>query len=383
MNKCHVYSSVRGKLDLLFAVITGEGDLWQFSRLGGLLSVVPESTRLLIWCNQLKGAKSFQNYLKIHGWTKGVILAPLNTPISETFKCLIIYPTDGWMFFTSWVRDPMIFIQEDVKAVRVISAQGQSLDDQGWIKKVFSKILLSPTLTIKKSGQKFPVAGGNFLADDQFVFVGAHQFRKSIGARSENSVITDMLDELDGTDSIRRKVIRVGNTTHFEPEVLMHIDLYLNLTGTKHLVTGKYQVMLAFPIIIQKELISNPRVQKKLQALITYLELIKKELEMEGFEVINIPLPLLFDNSYGNPKLCSYHNGLFSVHENGNWAYLPRYSFNKEKEAWYSMLVQIEAEIELKWEKLGFTLGWVNADFHKIIDQNGSLHCITQEILRI
>lgn len=376
------FSSIEGRIKTLLMAAPDPGDRDQIGRISAMLNVLPQDAGLLVWCNYAADRDALQAHLQVTHKHIKISRGDAGTPLPAGFRCLVISPTSEKENYSHWVRDPLLFCWGNGKSVGILRSRGAKLEDQSWPEKYFGKIKIG-NLTFTVNKQTFlPVAGGNFLCHQNTVFVGHHQFAAFSANAGIPAAEEQVLNALNENGNFTR-VIRIGETAAREPTRLPHIDLYLTLTGIRRGWRQKYAVLLGECMAIHKDQAPDADVDNIAAGINRYLDAVEKQLIAERFEPLRIPLPLIASDTLRNASLCSYNNCLVQRSDSGNTVWLPRYTWNREPEPWYAALKTAEETVMKTWESLGYSVQFVDANFHSILDENGSLHCITQEIRRV
>lgn len=382
MYASNIFSSVEGRIKLLLMAAPNLGDLDQIERISAMLNVLPEDAGLLVWCNFLADRDALLSRLQaLHAGIK-ILRGDTGTRLPADFRCLVLSPASEKENYSHWVRDPLLFCWGNGKSVGILRSRGAKLEDQSWPEKYFGKIKIgSLAFTVNKE-TFLPVAGGNFLCDQNTVFVGYHQFSAFSADAGMPATQEHLLNALNENGNFTR-VIRIGETAEREPTRLPHIDLYLTLTGIRRGWHQKYVVLLGRCEAIHKDRTPDTDVENIAAGINCYLMAVEKQLIEEGFEPLRMPLPLIAADTLRNASLCSYNNCLVQRSDSANTVWLPRYTFERESEPWHAALKTAEETVTKTWESLGYTVRFVDANFHSILDEYGSLHCITQELRRV
>ena len=377
-----IFSSVEGRIKILLMAAPDPGDRDQTGRISAVLNVLPADAGLLVWCNFAADRDALQSWLQTAHGDIEILKSDAGSPLPADFRCLVISPAREKENYSHWVRDPLLFCWGNGKSVGILKSRGAKLEDQSWPEKYFGKIKIG-NLAFTVNKQTFlPVAGGNFLCHHNTVFVGHHQFAAFSADAGIPAAQEQLLNALNERGRFTR-VIRIGETAAREPTRLPHIDLYLTLTGIRRGWRKKYVVLLGECVAVHKDRAPDADVDNIAAGINRYLNAVEKQLVDEGFEPLRIPLPLIASDALHNAGLCSYNNCLVQRSDSGNTVWLPRYTYDREPEPWYGALKTAEEAVTKTWESLGYSVRFVDANFHSILDEYGSLHCITQEIRRV
>lgn len=382
MYASNIFSSIEGRIKTLLMAAPDPGDRDQTGRISAMLSVLPSDAGLLVWCNYAADRDALQAQLQVMHKDIKILRGDAGSPLPADFRCLVISPAGERENYSHWVRDPLLFCWGNGKPVGILRSRGAKLEDQSWPEKYWGKTKIG-NLTFTVNKQIFlPVAGGNFLCHQNTVFVGHHQFAAFAAETGIQATTEQLLKTLNEYGNFSR-VIRIGETTAHEPTRLPHIDLYLTLTGICRGWRKKYVVLLGKCMAIHKDRRPDADVDNIAAGINRYLDAAEKQLKAEGFEPLRIPLPLIASDTLRNAALCSYNNCLVQRADPENTVWLPRYTFEREPEPWYAALKTAEEAVTKTWKSLGYSVRFVDANFHSILDEYGSLHCITQEIRRV
>lgn len=356
----------------------------QTGRISAMLDKLQDGTGLLVWCNAAKDRDVLhQEIQKVHRHII-ILKGDVGMPVPTDFRCCIISPAEGKENYTHWVRDPFLCRRGNSQSIEVLKSSGAKLEDQLWSEKYLGKVNIGNTPVTVNTQIYLPVSGGNLLFDHDFILVGHHQFRRHIKDGDIAAAKAKLLNALSKYGQFSR-VITVGRTALYEPFRLPHIDLYINLVGCGYKSYPQqhiYTMLLGECCTIWGDQPPNADINNIVVGINRYLEAVKDQLIEEGFDIRRIPLPLIAGDHQEKGRLCSFNNCLVERCAEGNKVWLPRYTYNGTGEPWYPALISAEEQVSAVWDSLGYDVYFVDADFHSILDENGSLHCITQEIWR-
>lgn len=378
------FSSIRGKIKILMVAVTDLDGTDQYERILALLNSLRDHTGLLVWCNSQAALTRLEAWMNQNGAHVGRRL--LGEEIPAEFRCILLAPESAMTLtqYTHWVRDPFVWKREENGNLALLGSVDAKNEDSMWgilhLKKL--KIAGMGQVALKKGA--IPVAGGNLLFDEDFVLVGAKQFRESHKGVGSEEGKKRLLNIMNGNDSGRplSRVIEIGAHTDQEPPKLVHLDLYLSLTGIRE--NGRCVALLGRCEAVNGKADPNPDVQRMIGGMNEYLDAVAGQLTAEGFAVRRNPLPVLQKRNASESYLCAYNNCLTEVTEGQRPAvWLARLTHRQEAADHYEHLKRLEDENIALWENLGFEVRLVEANFHSILDDQGSLHCITNEVLRI
>ncbi len=326
-----------------------------------------------------------------------------------------------------WVRDPFIQLQRKRDKKNII-IETDSCEQDPSSRPVAEKVADEIGATIhKKRFEVFPFDGGNILAVDGMVFVGANQFNdwamrlgkidKIAETELFDNAIRGFIRLLDlpkktkvlvvGT-TINEGKVKLKNKVRFnmglyspklwfnkgkskkskkskigyrssKDEVLPHIDLFLTPTGVNNTVfLGKVQIIsIGTP---------NMATANRVKELSTYIESVELQLINEGnLCVIPMPLPLIFDEN--NPDdwfFCFYNNCLVENTASFKRVWLPHISSSAGLTKFKESIECVEKKVQRLWKGLGFdNIMWVPNDLYKEdLKAGGAVHCFTKEIER-
>ncbi|WP_413512211.1 hypothetical protein [Myroides odoratus] len=157
---------------------------------------------------------------------------------------------------------------------------------------------------------------------------------------------------------------------------LFHIDMFMTLVGRND--QGKYQIMVGDPKLAA-EIIDLP--ESLLYSMSEVLDDISKQLsEIEEFEVIRNPLPLVYVDD-PNEKIrvwyfATSNNCLVENTNDTKTVWLPTYGYGNWKE-----LSKTDEANKIIWEKLNFKVIFLE-DFHPFTENLGAVHCIKKYLNR-
>ena len=378
------FSSIRGKIALLLMAVTDIDGEDQYGRILAVLQSLREHTGLLVWCNSQTVMKTVGQWLQQHGVDAERRL--LNEELPATFRCVLLAPEGEYVLtkYSHWVRDPFVSKWDETGQLTLLGSTDAKNEDSWWVPLHLKHLKLAKNELIVAKNNTIPVAGGNILFDADFVLVGAKQFRDSQKLSGSPDARGELLGHMNGNcpSTPFLRVIEIGAHTGQEPPWLVHLDLYLSLTGMRD-AGGHYIVLLGRcePVVATAH--PEPDVLQVIDRMNEYLEQVAEQLTHAGFLVQRNPLPILHQESVADSYLCAYNNCLTEVAEGLKpTVWLAKLTHRRENEIYYEHLKRLENENIALWETLGFEVRLVEANFHSILDDQGSLHCITNELLR-
>jgi hypothetical protein len=378
------FSSVSGKIKILLVAVPDTGDVAHYERIRALLLDGPKSASLLVWCNNEWVREELEQWLAENASGVSVQQHKVGEFMPMQARCVLLSPSaHGAASYSRWVRDPYLFRWADQGMVSVLGSTAAKNEDGSWAQDYLSRLKVDG-LDIFFSEQKtFPVAGGNILFDRDFVMVGARQFRAANAEIGSEQGKNNLLTNLNGATSQFKRVIEIGSHTAHEPQKLVHIDLYLSLTGCQQQSTGKYGILVGRCVQVCGGTAPDPVLATAVARMNEYLDAVAATLETENFAVLRNPIPVLQKENVNESYLCAYNNCLTEVDEDGRKVWLASLTHGQAQSDSFAQLADLEAENARIWESLGFEVKFVRADFHSILDDQGSLHCITNEFLRV
>jgi hypothetical protein len=378
------FSSVSGKIKILLMAVPDTGDVAHYERIRALLLDGPKSASLLVWCNNEWVREELAQWLAAQvGPSVSVQQHKVGEAMPMQARCVLLSPSaHSATPYSRWVRDPYLFRWADQGMVSILGSSAAKNEDGSWAQDYLSKLNVDG-LDIFFSEQKtFPVAGGNILFDRDFVMVGARQFRAANAEIGPEQGKNNLLANLNGATSQFERVIEIGSHTAHEPQKLVHIDLYLSLTGCQQQSSGKYGVLVGHCVQVCGAAAPDPVLATTVARMNEYLDAVATTLEAENFAVLRNPIPVLQKENVNESYLCAYNNCLTEVAESGRKVWLASLTHGQESAEHHAQLLDLEHQNARIWESLGFEVKFVRADFHSILDDQGSLHCITNEFLR-
>lgn len=376
------FSSIRGKIGVLMVAVTNIDGTDQYERILALLRTLSAHTGLLVWCNSREVMSRVNAWLSEKGVTAECRL--LDELLPAQFRCLLVAPQDerALTFYSHWVRDPFVWKWSEPEQLVLLGSVDAENEDSLWVYLHLRMLNFAGRGSVRVEGRSVPVAGGNILFDEDFVMVGAKQFRESL-AGADNSVgHASLLDALNSKGRPFSRVIEIGDHTEQEPPKLIHIDLYLSLTGMRK--GDRYIVMVGRCEQVTDTSVPDPDLARSIEQMNTYLDAVASQLENLNFSVLRNPIPVVQKQNTFASYLCAYNNCLTEVSTGAApVVWLAALSFGQENTGYYAQIKQMENENIGLWTSLGYEVRLVEANFHTILDDQGSLHCITNEVIRI
>ncbi len=380
-----------------------------------LLRKLPQHTRFIVLCSEenirLRTAEflrsnGFFDYQEAFTHARGTALP----------RCLLLSPAyyQQEHRFTRWVRD--VFICRWDQKHRVV--QISEINNQGKAVAVNLTETSGAIPQIIRAGDytDLKLMGGNLLLDSDFMLVGYKELHSAWGDQLPDAlkkIESRLLKHLnEQTEKPFREVIFIGKTALEKIRILVtsirdwlhpqqspeqsdnglfnHLDMFLTITGTNS-AAGKPRLVLARAADLFTLGPADPKAIGILEKINAIFDAFQEELQ-ENFEVIRNPIPVFIDYQsksesglhYTPPDrlyLGSYNNCLL---ENGKSQriWLPQISISKEHALHGKRLQEIELKNKLLWEKLGFQVTFIEANFHPFLRMHGGLHCMTLELGR-
>lgn len=250
-----------------------------------------------------------------------------------------------------------------------------------------------------------PARGGNLLVGDDFVLIGADEWRRwsQFGARCETDPERRALSFFRTLDAARRPIVvascaadRPGPSRTFRgrngriwrenvsPGVaearsgqpLFHLDMFITLAGRRDF-GGPYRVLVGDPAA-GADLAGLPSPSESIRHS---FDAVARLLESHGFQVIRNPLPLVFhDNDtahrrhwyYVSPNNCQVE----FPHEGRPRVWLPQFG-----NAGWPSLRKVDAYMAELWTRLGVTVCDAG-HCHALAQMGGGLNCATKVVRR-
>lgn len=364
------FSSVKGKIKKILVAFPNNRDNPHLLRLKGLLTEMPVHTQILVWCNAQGIAKWLQDEI---GQMVPCALHCPNEILPSQIRCVLIVPEGEYTHtaYSRWMRDAFVARPSHGEPIELVPTAVPNSPDDGLLVKRYLRQLHFDNGTHFALGRDIlPVAGGNLLADDDFVLVGAKQFADYQRQYSDCRGSRDVLGLLGhSTDS---RFLPIGQIA--EPQSLKHLDLFLTLTGCRD-ADGRYIVLVAQAVPVGT-VPERPSV-----AVQEYLDMVAHQMEEHGFAVWRNPAPLL-QGRVLNPYLGAVNNVLLEVYDQSRAVWLPNITEGKELQPYWQQLCDIQTDNARLWQNLGFDARFVQGNFHDLMDESGALHCMTQELER-
>jgi hypothetical protein len=305
---------------------------------------------------------------------------------------------------TVWAEDPYLIAEdEDSGEKYFIEPHSFPRWEDGFI-----AFIAAQELGYKRVKLPLYFEGGNILIGDDFFLMGAdypleslNQTIKMIKPKEEESEI-DMLTRVYNEYLDRsRKIIYVGSTlpvpsnktTEIEIngekweeklfqnneggtlQPLFHIDMFITLAGRGE--NGKYRVVVGDPRLAAQIL----ELDIEEYAMPELFDDIAQGMEANGFEVIRLPLPVVyFDDREKKERswyFTTYNNCLVEIiSQNEKTIWLPTYGYGN-----WEVLKKTDDYAKAVYEGLGFKVIMLT-DYHPLAAGMGSLHCIKKYLER-
>jgi hypothetical protein len=366
------FSTVRGKIQKLFMSAPDESDFSHFERIFGVIKQWPKTSSILIWCNSIAVANDLEKYLT----SKNIAVKTHTTEekLLSNAKVILLSPAGFSLgFYSKWARDPFVITQIDSdKCIGIAATTVPKADDGDWAERIIAKLQTKDGVKFKLKPYKIPVAGGNFLADLDFILVGDNQFRFD-----EN---VDTVINLKDFVGKKAKVIRIGENIDSFPSKFAHLDMYMTLTGCRTKSINQYVVLVARCELLSEA--ENPILTQQVKNMNEYLEKVVNQLEKEGFKVLRNTLILIENADKINFYLCPTNNCIVEITPKNQMIWLPNVTQGQEATSHYARLMEVQTEIEALWTELGFKVHLLRGDYHDLFLEEGALHCITNEMVR-
>jgi hypothetical protein len=364
------FSTVRGKIQKLFMSAPDESDNLHFERIFGVIEQWPKTSSIL--CNSDTVAKDLKKYL-----TDRIIAVKSQTTedkfLSNAKVVLLNSAKFSLDFYSKWARDPFVITQRGRdNCIGIAATTVPKADDGDWAERILSKLQTQDGFKFELKHYKIPVAGGNFLADLDFILVGDNQFRFDTNV----DTVTNLKDFV-GKNA---KIIRIGEDIDSIPSKFAHIDMYLTLTGCKTKSTNQYVVLVARCELLSEN--ENPILTQQVKSMNEYLEKVVNQLEKEGFKVLRNTLIIIENADKNIFYLCPTNNCMVEITPKNQMIWLPNVTQGQEATSYYTRLMEVQTEIVAFWTELGFKVHLLRGDYHDLFLEEGALHCITNEIVR-
>ena len=430
-----IASSISGPLKKLLIINDSSNNF--FDILKELLSKLPKHTQLYIASkNDDTQAQLLQKISTILQKSQIFILnSHLQNQIPH--KCIII-SVDDKQDLSIWIRDSYILSSDSSLKINLIRSSFKNENSYliGKLKK-FNIINEVKSFNSILSFCALQLDGGNILSDENFIMIGENQFdvmlqkiqsefqissneklalkllfkviiallkpgkeketeiivigdntaiishergfnfqRNTSPANDYNSKMLNLLLQKNLPTTI--DYINLGSRNDLKevksmPDDFYHIDMFLSLTGERN--NNKYIVMIAKPITFHQQFARNANdLEYELTKIARQLE------NTEKFLVLRNPIPLISEG----PNDSEYHVGMYNnciverISPSDKTVWLPTYATGK----WESELHYFDELNKKIWLKLGYKVHLINANFHNYSKNRGSLHCITNELLR-
>jgi len=238
---------------------------------------------------------------------------------------------------------------------------------------VIADILGLPTVTAPLQFQ-----GGNVLAGDDFVLVGADcarksgagfcdAFRRHIDSRREIHVLGSRVpiplqSERTGIlDGVKWREIRYYKSLKGTEQPIFHLDLFVTLLGGRRLLVGD-------PALAATLLGHDPYPHALQEAFDDTAE----QLRDLGFEVTRNPLPLVYmdepEERLRTWYFASSNNALVS----GKTVWLPKFGYA----GWATLAATDEANSQI-WTELGFNVVYIDG-CRALAENLGGIHCLAK-----
>lgn len=321
-----------------------------------------------------------------------------------------------------WIRDPFIqLVQQKGTQVKLIETDNSEQHPSDRF--ISEKIAEELNAGLMEVGH-FPIDGGNILADDGIVFIGANQFNNwaarhkrpdelggnaiprfikllDLPEETKVLVISEMMDDNGKAKLLEnmnfntglfspalwfnrrvsnknKKALNANGSAGNSEEIIPHIDLFLTPTGEgKKVFLGEVEV-LAIGDADKPTLDRAGKVNG-------YLADVESHLMREGLEVIRMPLPLIFDSDAPDDWFfCFYNNCLVENAGDFKRVWLPYVSSTGTLSKYKNLLESVELKVQALWNGIGFiNIMWVpNELYESDMHAKGAIHCITKEVTR-
>jgi hypothetical protein len=305
-----------------------------------------------------------------------------------------------YLHFLVWTQDPLVALTSQTQS----ETPGMLLEPIEFPRAADSLLadLLVDAFGFTTDQSPLPLEGGNLLAGDDFVLLGADTLLRT-------SDVTQRLGHLnvppgDSLDDLALRILRdsmaPGMEVHLvgtslplpayfrrptyvagrpvleefflgigRTQPIFHLDMFLTLAGRGQ--NGRYRVLVGDPLLADSILARTPAPN----SLACIFDDIAQRLRRLGFEVIRNPLPLTYvdyvDEGVRSWYYATSNNCIVQVdREAGNRVWLPTYGHGD----WASLRATDEANASA-WAGLGFDVTLLG-DYHRFAQNLGSAHCI-------
>lgn len=369
MQKNKAFPRSKGKIKKILMGAAEAGDVQHFGRIAGLMQQLgDDDAGLVVWCNSTAIREELKTFIeKTVAHACPVACRNLGELLPATARCLLISPKNGHENYSRWVRDAFVFDTiQPCGTVRMAKTGIPKHSDHDWAETHLAALCFDDGTHFSLQNTVVPVAGGNILGDDDgnFLLVGANQIR-----------FVEPQTRLDFVSEIR--LVEIGKHTTTPPHRLAHIDLYLTMTGC-----AVRQPLRPLLLVARCELVSaksQPDLLPQVERLNFYLDEVTAALESNGFAVLRNLVPMLKNEQNGAFYLCALNNCLVETTPDRRTVWLANITQGQENSPYFSKLRQAEMDNAAIWQQLGFEVRWVAGDFHDLLDEDGGLHCVTNE----
>lgn len=407
-----VRSELRGQIAWLLLCFDGDERSHYAALLQALIEQLPDAAKLLVCCFRQEYATFLQERL---GPVLGDALQTIQGGrVPTNGKCFLWVPKNPGD--SLWCRDPFLLKQHPHRGNLTLhtthfSKEGHCLCD------ALARLHI-PGYPLPKApkdgGSQLHLSGGNLLADEDFLLVGHHEFKKTwqggLDADSAPPLLPDeptaveaLLDWANGGAGRYKKVHLVGLGVPYPPKdglwgdkLFAHLDSYLSLTGTKTVdASGHFRYVLLVARadrVLMPEKAAPRNTEGLLQTLNAFLDGVAQQLADTGdFEVRRNPVPVFahcaWDYEQARPYPVRFYLGLLNnvllqVEEGDKQVWLPSLSEAPYTNGQLDYLASLERENIGLWRQLGYDVRLVKANFHPFWHWMGGLRCMTNDLVR-
>ncbi len=392
-------SSAHGRLQQLLIAYTSE--LMQ-EVVAELYRKLPIYTHLLLWIDTKKNEKTLLPFLK----ERQIAFTPYRSLSPNALPGISILSKESPSPFyqnSYWMQDSFLVLQ-DQKNGSLRFLQPPECAGSGRNPYIGKQLIRSGFQSDYQEVPWLHIQGGNCLAADDFLLLGAYDFKQTAAMLKFSDPAASELKRPELEAYARRKIgellgykkiISVGLQGRLSPsdclpqapgiyeelnadlppdayptlQPFKHLDLYLSLAG-RNPDTDAYRLLLAevFPLFPTPDARSYARsLNRRLNEVARLLS------DLGHFQIIRNPIPLLPQNHFAY-----YNNCLLEIKAEGQKkVWLPLFASGGQK----AQMAQWDQENNQIWQSLGFEVLPLNT-LYPFTLKKGAIHCLSKYLSR-
>jgi|GEM_PF-2480519 len=426
-----ITNSVSGNIEsILFALpIKSKG-----SERKNYLNVVRESIKVMPGVKIIMLIEMNKNETDAKAWKKQVAeeikslkdaIPPQNNTTLEVIKRDII---DSEESFSTWAQDAVIVGTDEANMKYLLTAKNPKREDRRNDGSIASRVAEHGLgYTLRKFD--FQLEGGNVLVADDFILIGKDEIRHNGKYTTEKEFLNKFKQHIGD----KRKVFFVQSSEHKPEDIpeevffekrnlerhlgekytsksngkeythhihdwsgeiqpIFHIDVFITLLGYNK--NNEYEILVGQPeagFNIKNEtnedlirIFNNQMFHTQIR-INECIENLERSFNSFGkqIKIIRNSLPLTYKkDGYEHHWYWATYNNCLIQNGKNKTVWLPTYGHPTRVNPHWKELKEYDTKNYEKFRKMGFDVHFINTDFHRLAQKNGSFHCISKCLSR-